>query len=228
MFYLYSAIIAVLFSSVAFVILNKESCDKIRIFNLLSSNNDSFESKEIPFKQRIVISIAAGLLCGVGSWFAFTNSTNIINTVKSIITLLCLLCAAGIDYREHRIPNVIPLTLLVSAIILLLAGYLFRIDGAMSYVISSVFAVIAVVLFMVIASLLTKHGIGMGDIKLLGAFALMCGVPGVCGSLLVAMIACGIVAIILLIFKKTTIKGALPFAPFIFLGYIVTLIFLVY
>lgn len=208
------------------MILSKELCDKIKIFNFLSSSDDNFTSKDISFNQRVVISVVVGCLCGAASFFSFSDSIGIINNIKTTITMICLLCAAGIDYREHRIPNIIPLVLSVSAIILLFSGYIFNVQGAMSYVISSIFAFVAVVLFMFIASLLSKHGIGMGDIKLLGAFALMCGVPGVCSTLFVAMIACGIAALVLLLLKKTTVKGSLPFAPFIFLGYIVTLFFL--
>lgn len=228
MVYLISALIVVLCGSLAFVILNKESCDKIRVFNILTNKTEEINSINIGFKQRIILSVVSGLSCGVATFFSFSSSVGILNIAKTIITLICILCAAGIDYREHRIPNIIPLFLSVSALLLLFAGYLFNINGAMSYVISSVFATVAVLLFMFIASLLTRQGIGMGDIKLLGAFALMCGVPALCGTLLVAMIGCGIAALILLILKKTTIKGVLPFAPFMFLGYIVTLIILPY
>ena len=80
----------------------------------------------------------------------------------------------------------------------------------------------------IVVCILSKHGIGMGDIKLLCAVSILGGVYLISGVIFFAMLSCSITAISLLITKKKTIKEGIPFGPFIYLGYIVSIILLIY
>ena len=103
-------------------------------------------------------------------------------------------------------------------------GYFSSQEGATAYIFSSVFASIAVAIFMIVASLLTRQGIGMGDIKLLTALALLGGVNTIGWTLIFGVAVCAVAAVFFLITKKKTVRGTMPFGPFILIGYIITII----
>ena len=106
------------------------------------------------------------------------------------------------DYREHRIPNIFPFIIAVSGIVCLIVGYFVSQKGAQAYIVSSLFAVASVALGMIVIYFLSKHGIGMGDIKLLCALSILGGVYLISGVIFFAMLSCSITAISLLITKK--------------------------
>lgn len=142
-----------------------------------------------------------------------------LNWTKMALAMLCLTGSACVDFTEHRIPNLFPGSLSVGAIVLLSAGVLSGQNGAIAYVASSVFAAVVTTACLLIASLLSHHGVGAGDIKLLGSLALLGGVNLIGGTVFFAMLLCSAAAAVLLISKKKTIKQAIPFGPFVLFGY---------
>ena len=61
------------------------------------------------------------------------------------------------------------------------------------------------------------------DIKLLAALGLMGGVTIVGGTIFFAMLPCALVSAGLLITKKKTMREAIPFGPFLLIGYMLTI-----
>ena len=141
-----------------------------------------------------------------------------------MIALLCMTGAGCFDYRERRIPNIFPLIMTLSGFALLLLGVLIKQNGAVSYITSSAIAATGCALLLFLASVMTKQGIGAGDIKLICAFALLTGVYAVISMLFFAIVLCSIAAVIALVFRWKTLKGSFPFGPFLYFGVIVTII----
>ena len=79
-------------------------------------------------------------------------------------------------------------------------------------------------LFLLIV-LVSKGGMGWGDVKLAALIGLVTGFPLVFVALLLAVILGGLVAVILLLFKLKKRKEGIPFAPYLSLGAIITLLF---
>jgi leader peptidase (prepilin peptidase)/N-methyltransferase len=82
---------------------------------------------------------------------------------------------------------------------------------------------IGFLLFLVIA-LLSRGGMGWGDVKLAGLIGLATGFPMVFVSIITGAILGGIVAVIMLITRKRTSKGMIPFGPFLAATAMVTLL----
>lgn len=72
--------------------------------------------------------------------------------------------------------------------------------------------------------LLSRGGMGIGDIKMAALLGLVFGSPLVFVSILLAVILGGIIAAILLTLKRKGRKQAIPFGPFLSLAAIVTLL----
>ena len=71
---------------------------------------------------------------------------------------------------------------------------------------------------MLICMLLSRGGVGAGDVKLIAAIGLYYGLAGVLSILMVTLIFAAIFSIVMLATKKAKMKSTLPMAPFIFIG----------
>ncbi len=82
---------------------------------------------------------------------------------------------------------------------------------------------IGFVIFLLIA-IVSRGGMGWGDVKLAALIGLATGFPLVFLSIIMGAILGGIVAVALLIVKKRNLKGTIPFGPFLALAAMVTLL----
>lgn len=222
MIYVVAIVIALLCMLISYITLDKTLSDKTKI--LRPKNSEEVADKVISSKQRCIISIGVFVVTAVALILLVTQDIDWLGILKMSIGMVCLSGAACNDYRDHRIPNIFPLIIAISAIMCLSIGYFSSQEGATAYIFSSVFASIAVAIFMIVASLLTRQGIGMGDIKLLTALALLGGVNTIGWTLIFGVAVCAVAAVFFLITKKKTVRGTMPFGPFILIGYIITII----
>lgn len=222
MIYIVSPLVTVLCFALSGVTLNINTVH--RCWLLRAHNSEvHIEGKQIS-KTRILIISALLMVCAAFTmWRLMIGTQSVINILKLSIALLCLVGSGCVDFIEHRIPNLFPLVMAVGAILLLTLGCLTGQEGAFAYIVSSVFSAAVSAACLTVASLLSRHGIGAGDIKLIAALALMGGVYVICGTLFFAMVACAITSIILLATKKKTIKQSVPFGPFVLIGYMITI-----
>jgi leader peptidase (prepilin peptidase) / N-methyltransferase len=79
------------------------------------------------------------------------------------------------------------------------------------------------VIFLLIA-IISRGGMGWGDVKLVGLIGLATGFPLVLFSIVLGAILGGIVAVALVIARKRTFKQTLPFGPFLALAAMIALL----
>jgi leader peptidase (prepilin peptidase)/N-methyltransferase len=82
---------------------------------------------------------------------------------------------------------------------------------------------IGLVLFLLIV-VFSRGGMGLGDVKMAALMGLMLGYPSVLVAIFLAIIAGGIIAIVLLVARKKGRKQAIPFGPFLALGTMLAMI----
>jgi prepilin signal peptidase PulO-like enzyme (type II secretory pathway) len=78
-------------------------------------------------------------------------------------------------------------------------------------------------IFLLIA-VVSRGGMGWGDVKLVGLIGLATGFPLVFFSIILGAILGAVVAVALVVAKKRTFKETLPFGPFLALAAMVTLL----
>ncbi len=205
---------------ITYIALNEQVANKIKIFK---PRKQECEKKEISKKQIYAVMCICGVLAFCTSIKIFHDVKDVLNIIKMIFLLVCVTGAAAFDFRERRIPNIFPAVLSISAIVLLVIGFLTGQDGAMSYTISSVFGALGCAICLILANYLSKQGIGLGDIKLLCSIALVGGVNILCGTLFFSILPCCFVSIAMLVSKKKKINESIPFGPFIYIGMIITI-----
>ena len=134
--------------------------------------------------------------------------------------LLAVLSAASIkDLQSKTIPN----KLVIFGLITGVALAVIRLDA--NVLINCVLGLIAAGGVLGLVNFVTKGGIGMGDIKLFACAGVFLGLSKVMSAMLVSIVASGIFGAILLIFRLSSRKGTIPFAPFVLAGAILSVLY---
>ncbi len=195
--------------------------DQIRACRLLAGRGDAVPPAGKRLQPGALWPAAAGLgvYGGAVMWRILDRAQDVTTALALTIVLLCLLGSACVDFVEHRIPNLFPGVLAALAVALLAWSFFSGQPGAMGYVVSALISCAGSAIALLVVSALSGGGIGAGDIKLISALGLMCGVEVLCRTLLFGMIACALAACVLLAAKKKTRKEGIPFAPFLLVGY---------
>ena len=146
------------------------------------------------------------------------------NLLRLVLLGTLLTAAAYIDALSHKIPNWIVLcTAAVFAGCTVLDFVLSGTD-AVPMALNSVLAAAVFFVVFFLVRLASRGGVGYGDIKIITAAALVLGIYGTFSFLLVSHVLAEVAAIALLVSKKATRKDGLPFGPFFYLGYLVTIL----
>lgn len=147
--------------------------------------------------QNILVPVSMFRACAGFAVLAFIAVTDylllIIPNIASMVLILCQLAAIG--WELMRGSEALPLlggSVVAALICLALLGFL---------------------------SLVSRNGIGMGDVKLLGALAFLCGLRAAFFTLLLGMLLCAGAAAFLLLTRKKKLKDSIPLGPALWAGY---------
>jgi leader peptidase (prepilin peptidase)/N-methyltransferase len=166
-----------------------------------------------------VISAAAMLLM-----LLLVKKVDFISAIK-LLSLYCILIPiAIIDYKHHIIPNC--LTLICTAIALL-SGVI-EVAAKMSVLSEKALDMAAGLLFgggvFGLAALLSKGGVGMGDVKLFAALGLALGLRLIFSLVLYTLISAAIISTVLIITKRAAAGTRLALGPYILSGMVFAII----
>lgn len=189
-----------------------------------------FVQKKTGLKPEKQTQWAAALLLAAAGGFAsgymlvLRAGTYPPNLLRLVLLGTLLTAAAYIDALSHKIPNWIVLcTAAVFAGCTVLDFVLSGTD-AVPMALNSVLAAAVFFVVFFLVRLASRGGVGYGDIKIITAAALILGIYGTFSFLLVSHVLAAVAAIALLVSKKATRKDGLPFGPFFYLGYLVTIL----
>ena len=165
-----------------------------------------------------VILIAMSLVLSLKFEHPFANDFRLVALIS------VLLVAAITDLKSRIIPN--KLLLMGSGYWVIWVGICFLSNNEHFFneMISSVAALVAITIICVICLFILKNAIGMGDLKLMMLMAMLQGALGLCSSLFLSFVFAFVACIFFLITKKKGKKDYIAFAPFAFLGTIVSII----
>ena len=191
-----------------------------------SDNNEKI--KKISLKATLLYSIISFVFIGfVGMWamFFFSNS-DVIYLAKRVLLVSVLFVAAYYDYASYRIPNKLVLYGFGVRLIILIFELIFARETLSQVLISEGIAFLAMLVLSILSLLITRNGLGMGDIKLFLLMSLLQGVAGVISSLFTSLIVSFFYSLVLLALKKKSRKDFIAFAPCILVGTFLSVIIL--
>lgn len=139
-----------------------------------------------------------------------------ITTILTCIAFSILLVIFIIDIRYMIIPNGLVVALFILAVIetIVMRAYLQNIIGFF-----------AVSVFLLVLLIITRGGLGFGDVKLMAVAGLLIGWQKIILALMIGSIVGSLIGIGLLVFKITKRKEPIPFAPFLTVGIMLAMLF---
>ena len=152
-------------------------------------------------------------------YFKFSLSVDFI--FYSLISSV-LLAIIFIDFKEMIIPDSLVLSIVVFTIIYKTANYF--VYGLSPDLFGSILGMlIAGGLFLAIV-MLSRGGMGGGDVTLIGALGFVLGVKYILLNIFLSFVLGAIISVFLLAAKIKTRKDPIPFGPFIALGFFMTVL----
>ena len=174
-------------------------------------------------RSRIMVCLlaASGFLMG---WMISNRVDNLMAGIRLFLVLSVLAGAVYTDLNFTKIPNMFSLILLGGFLVLTIVDAVFEPERALALGLGGLFGVVVMFLLTMLCRFVSRGGIGYGDVKILTALGAILGIYGTFSLLLFAQIGAVVCSVGLLLMKKATIKDGVPFAPFFYLGYAVTLV----
>ncbi len=130
----------------------------------------------------------------------------------SILSSL-LLVISLIDFKTKTIPNGLVLFGLITGISYKIC--IFILYTNISVILNSTLGLLIGGGFLLLVAVITKGGMGGGDIKLMGTLGLWLGIKATILTMFISFLIGGVISAILLLFRKKRIGQAIPFGPFI-------------
>lgn len=175
--------------------------------------------------SQIIIMVMAFVIVGFAVYRVLELQLLWTRLLRMILPVGVLLVAAIIDLYTKKIPNYLPVTLMgISVSFLIIEFIRYRAEFKDSVLACMCGAVVFfIVLFLI--SVVTGGGFGLGDVKLITAVTMVCGASLSIYTLTLGLMVCMLVSVALLVTKRGKIKDEIPFGPFIFVGYALSLMF---
>ena len=134
------------------------------------------------------------------------------------VLMSCLILISLIDYKTQIIPDGLVGVIAVG-------GVLYNLLYAPQGVVDMLFGAAVGFAVMLLIFVISRGGMGGGDVKLSAAVGLWLGVEGTLLFLLLAFIMGGVISLLLLVSGVKSKSDAIPFGPFLCLAAFVTVLY---
>lgn len=199
-------------------------CAYMNLFEVLKYNlTDKIGIKDIfipvSVKRAVyeVFGVIAVIAIGMSMRYFFPQDSYI-HQAKLQFLIAALIALAFIDYRHKIVPNKAILFCLFVRVIFLIFEFIFE-RGDFFVTIKSIgWGALILGVFLFLCSIITKGGIGMGDVKLFMIMVTFQGLTNSLTSIFMSLLICFFVSLVLIILKKKKLKDTLPLVPSICLG----------
>lgn len=167
--------------------------------------------------------VFAGIL-GIGLTAEFCMlSYGLPKIVRYLILLAAMFVIAWIDWHDRRIPNKILILLLKTRGILLCVEWAVYPEYRLPLLFSALLGLLIGGGMFLLADVISKGGIGMGDIKLFAVVGSYMGSGSILAVIFLTVMVSAAYSAVMLLFKKVKWKEEIPFAPFILVGTVLTM-----
>jgi len=193
--------------------------DNIPVFSYLTLGGKCRYCKDkISIQYPFVESLNAFVYLIIYLFFGFSLDLIFYSLIASV-----LLAIGGIDLKEQLIPDSLVISILIISVIH--KSLLYFISDIPFEIIGSILGLILAGGLFLLIVILSKGGMGGGDVTLIGALGFVLGVRDIFITIFLSFILGSIISLFLLGFKIKTRKDPIPFGPFIILAFFITLLF---
>lgn len=173
-------------------------------------------------KFRILFVSALLVVIALGVEFVFLKYS-ILKSIRYLTLVLGLFFIAWIDGNSKRIPNKLLIILFIFRTVVLLIECIVYRSMWMSFIISFASGLLIAGGMFLLCYLLTRGAIGAGDVKLFAVIGYYLGSGAIFTVIFLTIVFAAGYSTVRLIMKKTNMKEEIPFAPFVYIGTLVSM-----
>jgi prepilin signal peptidase PulO-like enzyme (type II secretory pathway) len=175
--------------------------------------------KIIPNDPKSIIFLVVAFIFGVTAFsMQYNYYEEYIGASKLTFLIMLLAPIAYIDLKSNIIPNMLVVTGIFARIVFYVIEIFVKNEAVLNIFKSDMKGLLLACGIFLLGALVTKNGIGMGDVKMYAVIGIFMGYYGTIFSLMASLFICFITSIILLITRKKGRKDTLPLAPFVYIG----------
>lgn len=144
--------------------------------------------------------------------------------LRELLLVFGYIASAG-DIRAHLVPNRLVLFMTGIWVLVMTPQLLLRTKETIPLAVSGmVGAFLAGAVFLTVY-ILSRHGLGGGDVKFMTAAGLYLGAQGVLPTMLTGSVLAAAAGLVLIAAKRIDRKGAIALIPFLYIGALATMFF---
>ena len=128
------------------------------------------------------------------------------------------------DLKSFTVPNRLLGVFAAARLALIPLEYFFQAEAFWAVMRDCFIGAAACFIILLFISFVSRGGIGMGDVKLMALTALTAGAYGAFNTLLFGLLACALFAVAALLFGKKNMKDKVPFVPFLYIGFVISIV----
>ena len=171
----------------------------------------SKENKRYLYIAGCLIIMSIWLTVRLGELSAFALLRYALLIVLSYIAMIC-------DINTKRIPNTLVLLMLAGWLLMGIPMLIIDTESGIRLLIDSLSGLLIGGGLFLIVYLVSKKGLGGGDVKFMAAVGLYLGFAKTVPAILYGTVLAAVTGLILVLIKKIKRKGSIPLAPFLFAG----------
>ena len=132
--------------------------------------------------------------------------------------------AAICDIKTKHVPNVLVLTMFIAWVIAIIPKLFLDTDAALTFIVDSAIGFAVGGGLFLLVYLISRKGLGGGDVKFMAGVGLYLGFGKVIPAMLYGTVLAALTGLTLILMKKIGRKDKIPLAPFLYIGILITVL----
>lgn len=154
-----------------------------------------------------------------------TETITAYDLLSRIVLLVLGYAAAWSDFKHKRVSNKLVLAMVVAWMIMLTPRFFYFAEQAITTALTGIVGLVMAGVLFLLVYLISRKGLGGGDVKFMAAAGLYLGLSGVLPAMLWGAILAAITGLVLIASKKMGRKDTIPLIPFLYIGIVMTVYF---
>lgn len=144
--------------------------------------------------------------------------------LREMVLAFGYVAAVG-DAKNKLVPNRLVLVMLGGWVLVMAPQLFWQTEKTLPVLLSSVLGALLGGMVFLTVYLLSRHGLGGGDVKFMAAAGLYLGIQGVLPAMLAGSILSAVIGLGLILARRMDRKGTMPLIPFLYVGILLTIFF---
>ena len=175
-------------------------------------------------RGRKIVVLCSGFLVIFFVWLiAFAGELSAYFLLRYALLIILAYTAMVFDINTKRIPNTLVIVMLLVWLLLIMPVIFYETADGLRILVDSIYGLLIGGGLFLLVYIISRKGLGGGDVKFMAAAGLYLGFAGTVPAILYGTVLAAITGLVLIAIKKIGRKDTMPLVPFLFAGIMITI-----